>query len=139
MKKPMLASIVLLFFATLPADAQFLRRPFVQRVIHSPVVHSVVEAGVAHYLPVAGQILHDANRNLESRSADSKIYVDSSVPRNLDSTKSNLKDAEEFLKKLKEKYQQGGTSGTTSPATGTLPPSVRHATRQELEDELRRR
>src|SRR5262245_51592889 len=105
MKKTVLFSLAFLAVAAVPAHAQFFRRPIVQTVLHSPVVHALAETGVSYFSPTAGALLHDVNRNLESRSVEpAKIYVDSAVSKNLDATRENLRDAENFMKDLRKKY-----------------------------------
>ena len=100
MKRGLFVSIVLLNFLAIPAaaQAQLIRRPFLNRVITSPFVHDVVNYGITHYLP--GFPTLPATTPTTPTTADSTIYVDSSVKGTLDRTATNLAEAKTIMDQL---------------------------------------
>jgi hypothetical protein len=87
-------SIVALFLAAVPAHAQIIRRPFLNRVATSPFVHDAINYGITHYLP--GFPTLPATTPTTPTTSGSTINVDSSVNANLQKIATNLKDADDI-------------------------------------------
>lgn len=101
MKKIALLSLLLLASAALPAEAQFFRRPIVQQVIASPFVHELVQFGLHQVLPNLPNIPMPP---ADTTPRDTRIFVDSSVSRNLEATERNLSDTRTLLDGLLTKH-----------------------------------
>jgi hypothetical protein len=102
MKRSICCSLIVLFLAAFPAQAQILRRPLVQQIIRSPFVNELVNFGVSQFLPGFPHILSLPPVPATS-GTNTPILVDSSVRGNLDRTAKNLSDTDDIMKALLDK------------------------------------
>jgi len=101
MKRVIFLTTTALLITALPADAQIIRRPFVQRVIRSPFVNELVNFGLQQFLPGFPQI-----PQLPPLESPSALLVDNSVKRNIETATSNLRDADDIMKGLLDRHKK---------------------------------
>jgi hypothetical protein len=105
MKRVILASLVALFtVGSLPAHAQAVRRPFLQRVIYSPLFRELVNYGLSQAAPFLPP-LPSLTPGVTGSTNPSTILVDSSVRGNIDRTTKNLAEADDIMKGLLAKHK----------------------------------
>jgi hypothetical protein len=129
LKKTIFVSFLFFLCSAVPAQAQVVRRPFLQRFFTSPVVHQIFESAISQYLPGIGPIIADATKAIDN----SKIIVDSSVTTNLNATKSNLQATDAIMQRLMK--ANGLSTGAGAVASGDVHPDgprIRVATKDEL-------